>query len=90
MCWSALIVGLCIQKAPTILVGRLDVLRLLQHMILDWSASSKGVLTLLLMMSMLAIWFLVKEPGMSYNLEEDRFKLIVVGYVFLSSGGSSI
>lgn len=90
MCWSALIVGFTIQKAPIVLVERPDMTLLLEHMAYDWYTSSIGVLTLLSMTSMLAIWALVKEPRISYNLEEDRFKLIVVGYVLLSCGESSI
>ena len=85
MCWGALVVGFCIQKAPIILIEHPNITPLLEHMAYDLSAGSFGVLSLLSMMSVLAIWVLVKEPRISYNLEEDRFKLIVVGYVILSS-----
>ena len=90
MCWGALIVGFSIQKAPILLVERPDMMPLLEHMAYDWYTSLIGVLTLLSMTSMLVIWALVKEPRISYNLEEDRFKLIVVGYVLLSCGESGV
>jgi len=80
MCWSALVVGFCIQKAPIVLFERPDMMALLEHMAYDWYTSSIGVFTVFSMASMLALWFLVKEPKISHNLEEDRFKLIVVGY----------
>jgi len=84
MCWSALVVGFCIQKAPIVLTKRPDITPLLEHMAYDWYTSSIGVLSLLSTMPLLTVWILVKEPRISHNLEEDRFKLIVVGYAFLS------
>jgi len=89
LCWSALIVGFCIQKAPIVLIERPDMMALLEHAAYDWYTSSMGVLELLSMTSMLGIWVLVKEPRISRNLE-DRFRLIVVGYLFLSSRENGI
>ena len=85
MCWSALIVGICIQKAPIVLVEHPDMMALLEHIGYDLYTSSIGVLAILSTMSMLGIWFLVKEPKISQNVKEDRFKIIVVWSVSLSS-----
>jgi len=82
MCWSALVVGFSIQKIPIVLVGNPDMMPLLEHMAYDWYTGSIGVLTFFSMTSVLAIWVLVKEPRISYNLEEDRFKLIVIGVLW--------
>jgi len=82
MCWGALVVGFCIQKAPIVFTQHPNMTPLLEHMAYDLYTSSTGVISLLSMMSMLAIWVLVKEPRISYNLEEDRFKLIVVGVLW--------
>ena len=90
MCWSALIVGFSIRKAPIVITEHPDMTPLLEHMAYDWYTSSIGVLTFFSMTSVLAIWVLVKEPRISYNLEEDRFKLIVIGYVLFSCGETSV
>jgi len=93
ICWSALVVGFCIQRAPIVLVEHPNMMPLLEHMLFDWYASSTGVLALLSMTSMLGVWVLVKEPRISHSLEEDRFKLIVVGVLwtcFLTSMRGSI
>jgi len=90
LCWSALIVGFCIQKAQIVLTERPDMMALFEHMAYDLYASSMGVLVSLSMTSMLAIWALVKEPRISHNLEEDRFRLIVVGYPFPPSRENGI
>jgi hypothetical protein len=84
MCWGALIVGTCIQKAPIVLSEHPDVMGLIQLIEIDWYAGWIGVLAILSTMYMLGIWFLVKEPRISHNIEEDRFKIIVVGSAFLS------
>jgi len=89
MCWSALVIGFIVQKAPIVLIEHPDMMPLLEHMAYDLYTSSIGVLTFFSMTSILAIWVLVKEPRISYNLEEDRFKLIVIGYA-LSRGESSV
>jgi len=90
MCWGALVVGFSIQKAPIVLAERPDMVPLLEHMAYDWYTSSIGLLTFLSMTSMLVVWVLVREPRISHNLEEDRFKLIVVGYVLLLCGESGV
>jgi hypothetical protein len=68
MCWSALVAGFSIQKAPTILFGRPSATPLLEHMAYDWYTCLIGVLTFFSMTSMLVVWVLVKEPRISYSL----------------------
>lgn len=90
MCWSALTVGFCVQKAPIILTEHPDIPSLLTHMAYDWYTSLIGVLSLSSITSMVMVWFLVKEPKISHNLEGDRSKLIVVGCAFFHWRGNSL